>query len=409
MPRRAEDLFARIANFRALHEAALRAVTGKRRKPGAAAFMANLERELLKLERGLLEGSWRPGGYVTFRVLDPKPRNISAAPFRDRVVHHALCAVVEPLFERGFIANTYANRTGKGSHRAVACYERYRDRHRHVLRCDVYRYFPAVDHEILKAEFRRRIACARTLALLDAIVDGANRQEPVERYFPGDDLFSPFGRRRGLPIGNLTSQFFANLYLDCLDHFATEVLRAPYVRYVDDFALFADGVDTLEAWRGELARFLCGRRLLLHPEKTHIAESAAPARFLGYVLAPRGYRRLPEDNVRRFRNRLRGLRDRWRAGTVTGEEVVRRIGAWIAHAEHADTWRLRRAIFRGGWFDPSNEAPREPGWPFVRSASSVAARGTTIHRTCAPPTATTTRLLTATTTTACASPARPNA
>ena len=173
-------------------------------------------------------------------VKEPKERLVSAAPFRDRVVHHALCAVVSPIFEAGFIGNSYANRTGKGTHRAIAAYERYRDRHAHVLRCDIYRYFPSIDHEILKAEFRRRIACEKTLALMDRIVDCSNTQEPVQLHFPGDTLFTPFERRRGLPIGNLTSQFFANLYLDRFDHFATEVLRAPYVRYVDDFALFHD-------------------------------------------------------------------------------------------------------------------------------------------------------------------------
>jgi len=111
------------------------------------------------------------------------------------------------------------------------------------------RYFPSIDHANLKAEFRRRIACARTLALMDAIVDGSNPQEPVMLHFPGDDLFEPHRRRRGLPIGNLTSQFFANLYLDGFDHFVTEVLRAPYVRYVDDFALFDDDPAVVAQWR----------------------------------------------------------------------------------------------------------------------------------------------------------------
>ena len=131
----------------------------------------------------------------------------------------------EPLFERGFIHDSYANRTGKGTHRAVACYERFRDRFRHVLRCDTYRYFPAIDHEILKRDLSRRIACLRTLALADRIVDGSNPQEPVPLYYPGDDLFTPFECRRGLPIGNLTSQLFANVYLHGLDHFCKEVLR----------------------------------------------------------------------------------------------------------------------------------------------------------------------------------------
>ena len=233
MPGKAHDLFDAIASFPALHAAALRAATGKRGKPGVAAFLANLETEVLRLERELRSGRYRPGRYKRIEVFDPKHRIVSAAPFRDRVVHHAFCGVCEPLFERGFIQDSYANRKGKGTHRAVARYERFRDRHRHVLRCDVYRYFPAIDHALLKRDLRRRIACPRTLALADRIIDGSNPQEPVHLYYPGDDLFTPFERRRGLPIGNLTSQFCANLYLDGLNHFVKEVLRAKgYLRYV---------------------------------------------------------------------------------------------------------------------------------------------------------------------------------
>jgi retron-type reverse transcriptase len=361
MPRRADDLFPRIASFQALLAAAGRAARGKRRKPGAAAFLAGLETELLRLERELRDGTYRPGAYTRIELHDPKHRIVSAAPFRDRVVHHAVCAVVEPIFAHGFIANSFANRLGKGTHRAIACYEAWRNRHSHVLRCDIHRYFPAIDHAILKAGFRRRIRCARTLDLLDRIVDGSNAQEPVVLHFPGDDLFAPHGRRRGLPIGNLTSQFAANLYLDPLDHFATEVLRAPYLRYVDDFALFADDPAQLEDWRVRIARFLEGRRLRLHATKTFIAPTAEPAEFLGFVLHPGGRRALPGDNVQRFRKRLRGLRDRWRAGSITEAEIRSRIGAWIAHADHADTWRLQRAIFDGGWFDRSLPPPSEPG------------------------------------------------
>ena len=189
--RKADGLFDGIATFSALCAAASRAALGKRWGPGPAAFLANLETEVLALERELRAWTWRPGGYVSFEIRDPKRRLISAAPFRDRVVHHAVHAVIAPLFERGFIDHTYANRAGKGTHRALTRYERLRDRHRYVLRGDIY---------------------------------------------PGDDLFTPFERRRGLPIGNLTSQLFANVYLDRFDHFVTEVLRAPYLRYVDDCA-----------------------------------------------------------------------------------------------------------------------------------------------------------------------------
>ena len=119
MPQRHDQLFDRIANFQALYAAAQRAIKGKRKKSGAAAFFANLEGELLALERQLREGIYRPGRYVAFAVNDPKKRVVSAAPFRDRVVHHALCAVVEPIFEAGFIDHSFANRTGKGTHRAI--------------------------------------------------------------------------------------------------------------------------------------------------------------------------------------------------------------------------------------------------------------------------------------------------
>ncbi len=280
MPMRSRDLFDRIASFEALHAAALRAARAKRGKPGVAAFLANLEREVLRLERELKSGSYRPGRYTKIEIFDPKHRIVSAAPFRDRVVHHAFCGVCEPIFERGFIHDSYANRVGKGTHRAVARYEKFRDRSRYVLRCDIFRYFHTIDHEILKRDLRRRLACERTLDLL---------------------------RAKG------------------------------YLRYVDDFVLFHDDREQLEEWRRRLARFLERRRLRLHPRKTMIQPTTEPVRFLGFVLLPGGRRRLPEDNVRRFRNRLRGLRDRWRHGTVAEDEVRRRVQSWIAHAEHADT------------------------------------------------------------------------
>ena len=350
--RRHDHLFAQVANFAALHSAAQRAVAGKRKKLGAAAFFANLEGELLRLERELQDQSYRTGRYLEIMVRDPKRRLVSAAPFRDRVVHHALFATIGPIFERGFIDDSYANRTGKGTHRALARYEHYRDRYRHVLRADIYRYFPSIDHAVLKADLRRRIACKRTLALCDTIIDGSNPQEEVLLHFAGDDLLTPLERRRGLPLGNLTSQFFANVYLDGFDHFCKEVLRAPYVRYVDDFALFSDNPMDLQAWHQRVADYLAKRRLALHPAKTMMVRTAEPAQFLGFVAFADGHRRLPAVNVTRFVHRLRALRCAWRAGHVSKHAVRQRIGAWVAHARHANTVQLRHTLFAGGWFDP---------------------------------------------------------
>jgi len=353
MPLKYDNLFDDISGFQPLISAAKRAVKGKRHKPGAAMFMANLETAVLQLERELRDRCYVPGPYSEFTVTDAKTRNISAAPFRDRVVHHALCGVLEPIFERGFVYDSYANRQGKGSHRAVDRYEKFRDRFAYVLRCDIYRYFPAIDHALLKADLRRRITCDSTLWLADLIVDRSNKQEPVDLHYPGDDLLAPLTRRRGLPIGNLSSQFFGNLYLDGMDHFCREVLSARgYVRYVDDFALFHDDPEILDQWRQRLASFLALRRLSLHPRKTQIIATNEPTRFLGYELLPDGRRRLPEENIRRFRGRLRSMRDRWRAGTIEIADVKQRVNAWISHAEHADTWRLRHAVFEGRMFDP---------------------------------------------------------
>ena len=356
MAKKADALFERIASFAALRCAAMKAIKGKRAKPGAAGFMANLEKNLIVIEARLQSGTWRSGGYTEIEIFEPKHRLVSAAPFRDRVVHHALCAVAAPLFEQGYIRDSYANRKGYGTHRAVARYEHYRDRYSHVLRCDIYRYFPAIDHAILKRDLRRRIACVQTLALFDRIIDGSNPQEPVNVFFPNDDLLIVAQRQRGLPIGNLTSQLFGNVYLDGFDHFVKEVLRAPYLRYVDDFALFADDVAVLRDWQARIAQYLQGRRLLLHPKKTFIAATAEPATFLGYELLAGGARRLPEASVRRFRNRLRGMRDAWPYGVKDEMNIRQRVNAWVAHAAHADTWRLRQNIFRGGWFDPSQKA-----------------------------------------------------
>ena len=147
------------------------------------------------------------------------------------------------------------------------------------------------------------------------------------------------------------------------------------VRYVDDVALYHDDPEHFGEWRPRISEFLECRRLRLHPRKTWCAPTSEPAVFLGLVLLPGGRWRLPDENVRRFRNRLRSLRARWRHGTVDRKEVERRIEAWIAHAEHAHTGRLRQAIFRGGWFDPLRRLGRLPEGAFSAAAPGTTNRG----------------------------------
>ena len=230
-------LWDRLTSFSNLCLAYKKAARGKRGKAAVAAFEFDLETNLFDLQAELKSGHYQPGAYTSFLIHDPKRRLISAAPFRDRVVHHALCNLIEPLFERQFIFDTYANRVGKGTHRALDRATQYLRRFRYVLPLDICQFFPAIDHAILFARLSRTLHDPRVLDLCQRILRSGQDVLVAEyqmTYFPGDDLFAAH-RPRGLPIGNLTSQFWANVYLNDLDHFIKRHLRVPgYVRYVDD-------------------------------------------------------------------------------------------------------------------------------------------------------------------------------
>lgn len=338
-------LFQRITSFSNLLEAARLASRGKRLRPNVAAFSLDLESELHQLQDELVSRRYRPGPYRTFLIYDKKLRYISAAPFRDRVVHHALCQVIEPIFDRSFLHDSYACRKGKGTHAAVERASSYARRFRYVLKCDVEKYFPSIDYAILQDLIAERIWDEGALWLTRTILEGSNPQPDARHYFPGDDLFAPFERLRGIPIGNQTSQFFANVYLDKLDHYVKEVLRTPgYVRYVDDFLLFDQDKQRLYEHRAAIEDFLV--RLRLHPRKCFVATVTTGFTFLGYRVFPT-HRRLDTDNVRRFKRRLRQYHQAVAEGRMSDSERRDCIRSWVAHAAHADTARLRTWILGG--------------------------------------------------------------
>jgi len=265
-----KDLYPRVWAFDNLYLASRRARKGKRGKAPAATFEFRLEENLFRLQQELADKAYRPGSYHSFHIHEPKRRLISAAPFRDRVVHHALCQVIEPLFERRFIHDSYANRTGRGTHRALDRCTTFARRHRYVLQCDVRQFFPSIDHAVLRRILGGVIADQDVMWLVDRILEsgiGVLSEEYDMVYFPGDDLLAAC-RPRGLPIGNLTSQFWANCTLNELDHFVKRELRCPaYVRYVDDFLLFADDKPTLWRWRAAIVHFLQALRLTIHESR----------------------------------------------------------------------------------------------------------------------------------------------
>ena len=339
------DLWANVIRFESLLRAAEKACKGKRFRPDVVAFHFHLERELWQLHEELSTKSYQPGPYRTFVIHEPKARQISAAPYRDRVVHHALVNVLEPIFERTFIRDSYACRKGKGTHAAVDRCQEFARRFRYVLKADIQKFFPSLDHALLKHQVARQIKDPDVLRLVNQIIDHSNPQEPVSTWFPGDDLFAPAERRRGIPIGNQTSQFFANVYLDPLDHFVKDRLGMKgYVRYVDDLLVFADDKSRLAAVREQLRDFLVRLRLRLHPDKTVLFPVGESIRFLGYRVLPT-HRLLVSANVRRCRRRIRQMQREYAAGHVSFAAIYQRIMSWIGHARQANTYRLRTALF----------------------------------------------------------------
>lgn len=229
--KKANHLFEGICSPQNLYLAAKKAIKGKKKKRDVQKFLYDFEENLYTLREELLNKTYLPGKYRTFKVYDPKERLISAAPFRDRVVHHALTNVIEPVFEKLFSPFSFANRLGMGVHSAIDLAQELSRKYPYYLKGDIQKYFPSIDHEVLKGLVRKKISCRDTLWLIDLIIDHSNPQDPVCLYFEGDDLFTPLERKRGLPLGNQTSQFFAGVYLNPLDQFVTRVLKAPgYVR-----------------------------------------------------------------------------------------------------------------------------------------------------------------------------------
>lgn len=330
-----------------------KAARGKRGKPGVAGFEHQVADRLLALQSALRAGTWRPGGYVHFYIQEPKRRRISAAPFADRVVHHALCNLIEPVFERLFIPDSYANRPGKGTHRAVDRLQQFAKRYRYVLRLDIVKHFPSIDHAILLDNtLARHLHDDRLLDLAARIVTsgaGVLDQEYNMVWFPDDDLLAAC-RPRGLPIGNLTSQFWSNCYLHPLDQFIKRELRCrAYLRYVDDMALFADSKARLWAWKRAIVERLAGLRLTLHEGSAQVAPVASGIPWLGFVVYPT-HRRVKARKVVQGTRRLTERFDAWRSGRISFADFDASVRGWINHVRYADSWGLREhALSRFAW------------------------------------------------------------
>jgi len=323
-----------------------KASKGRRSHPSIAAFEYNLEGELIQLRDELRDGTYQSGGYRSFTVHEPKRRKISAAPFRDRVVHHALINVIGPMLERKFIFDSYANQVGKGTHKALDRCTYFMRRHEYVLPCDIKQFFSSIDHEILKTILANTVQDEQALRLIEKIIasgEGVLNEEYDMTYFADDDLFSR-NRPRGLPIGNLTSQFWANVYMNELDQFVKRKLKVrAYLRYVDDFVLFSNDKARLHEWKNALIEFLAGLRLTIHEESAHSRPAWKGITFLGFIVFP-DYRRLKPPKGYAFRRRWKYLRSLCAAEKIKRADLNVHAVAWANHARYGETWNLRRKI-----------------------------------------------------------------
>jgi RNA-directed DNA polymerase len=348
MAKTVRNLWSSVVSWDNLLLAYNRCRRRKRYKRRATQFEHLAMDQLLQLQQDLAAETWQPGKYHHFQITDPKPRLISAAPFPDRVVHHAVVNVLEPIFERRFIFDSYACRKGKGTHRAIARAQHFLRRFPYYLKTDIVKFFPSVDHEIMLARLAKVIADPALLRLIGRIIDsgaGIHADEMAPAWFPGDQLLDA-ARPKGLPIGNLTSQFFANVLLDPVDHFIKEVLQVPgYVRYADDLLLF--GATKQELWqvRESLQLRMNENRLRLHKHKTHVRPSSSGVLFLGLRVWPDQIR-LSQQAIKRFNRRRRRMQHEFSNGQINCKTVQDSVRCWSAWAEQANASQIRKTLVR---------------------------------------------------------------
>lgn len=323
MARKHRNLIGAITADANMLAAYRRTARGRRRTPGHLEFK---EFSVLNLSR--LAGQMRDGSYVqgearTFEIFDPKRRQISALPFRDRVAQHALCAVIEPVFDATLLPRSYACRGGKGTHAgAIAVQAELRrllgeGRPIYVLKTDFSRYFASIERSTLWRLIEAKISCRATLRLIEAMV-------------PRSGI--------GLPIGSLVSQILANVYAGALDrHLQQDLGERHWHRYMDDLVVFGPSIEHLRRLREEIELF-SRERLGLRFSKWSIQPASRGVNFLGYRIWPR-HKLLRKDSVKRARRKIAWLR-----AADDAERLTRFLASWTGHAGWADTRNLLRSL-----------------------------------------------------------------
>lgn len=335
-----------MANLlRASHKTLLQ---GRRFRGEGAWFKFNLEKNLTRLHEQLLNKTYKHGKYTEFKIFDPKERLVLAAPIKDRVVHHAVNDILEPIIDRKFIYDTYACRKNKGTHKAIRRTQCFLNACNYSLHLDVRKYFPSIDLRILKKLLYRYLDDQECLWLLNVIIDSSKPLYDQNNSTDQLDLFSNAKQdapvNKGLPIGNLTSQFFANLYLNELDQFVKHKLKIRYyLRYMDDMVIFSSDKSVLKTVEHHIRGF-CEKKL-----KLEIKPTEGPVfykrgvSFLGFRIF-RAHLRLKSQNIKRFYKRFDTNLNHCFTANKSWEYLQESVDSWMRFAAYGDTYHLRNRI-----------------------------------------------------------------
>ncbi len=329
-----------IASLPNLFIAAAKGRRGKSRRTDVEEWWMRPEVKLLALRDAVLSGTYLPGAYHFFEIHEPKRRVIAAAPFRDRVVHHALCNYLAPVLDRCFIARSFSCQIGKGTRAAPECWRQLTNRHRFVLKCDVRKFFPNLDPVILFNKLKEEVRCGGAVDLIQRILvsfrTGVDVPAPIS---PGDDPVEASARPRGVLIGNLTSQLWGNFYLDGLDHWMTEEERhGDYLRYTNDFLVFGNDKARLWELREGIVAQLAAVRLKLAEPKSRLLATREGVPFCGFRFLPDLRPRILGATKRRFEARRYHLFER-----APLKRLTQAVFAWYQFSREGNSEGLRRA------------------------------------------------------------------
>lgn len=338
-----QNAFEEITSIDRLVKAHGRAMVGKRHNTKATTSNYHFMSELLILQDELQRGVYHPSPYRNRVITEPKTRHIQAPAFRDRIVHHAIHGVLNPFYERHFIPDSYACRPNRGVHMAAARVQHFlrsSEKPLYICKLDISKYYASINHDKLKQLLATKLHDPRVLSLLSSIIDSTDSGTEHDHLFAPDSYFFTKGRR-GIPIGNLTSQLFANIYLHHADMYAKQQLKIPrYIRYMDDILLFHEDKAQLRIWQHAMTDFFYNELyLIVNPHKVRVYPARLGVEFVGYIIYKNSMR-LRGSSVRRFKRRYRKQLKNLLADKFTIEQMEASFQAWAAHAAHASTKRL---------------------------------------------------------------------